>query len=426
MSNKTTIHVFDDYHEGMGPSEFAALVQCAIDDCAANGGGHVLLDRPGTYLCDGLNLRSHVDLHVGTGVTLKGSGNEDSYTHRPGSFELLRNETPICAFIYALGCEGASVSGDGAIDGNYEVFILPDQGDEPHLRFYAYPRPMTLYFEGCRNTTITDVTVQNAPFWTIHLVGCTNTVARNVKIHNEMRMPNTDGFDIDRCDNTLIEHCEIITGDDGICPKCTEETAQYGNCTNLTARDCVIESQSSAVKFGSSSFGDFENCVFERLMIRDTNRGLAFQLRDPGSARNIAFRDITITTKGFSKEWWGSGEAIYLTLLPRDNDTDLTGRTIENVRFERIRGTVGAGVVACAEEPGTMRRITLHDVDLQVTRQFDGVQEFDVRPWKRGDEKIAISCESVMVYGVSDVAIVLDDVTITDSMDSTDNTGNNQ
>lgn len=413
MRNNTIIRVFDDYHDGMSPAEFASLVQHAIDACSEAGGGRVLLDRPGTYLCDGLNLHSHVDLHIGAGVTLKGSGNEASYTHRPGSFELLRNETPICAFIHAIDCDGASVTGEGAIDGNYEVFILTDQGDEPHLKFYAYPRPMTLYFENCRNTTITDVTVQNAPFWTIHLVGCANTIARDVKIHNEMRMPNTDGFDIDRCDNTLIERCEIITGDDGICPKCTEETARYGNCTNLTARDCIIESQSSAVKFGSSSFGDFENCVFENLTIRDTNRGLAFQLRDPGSARNIVFRDISITTKGFSKEWWGSGEAIYLTLLPRDADTDLSGQVIENVRFERIRGTVGAGVFACVEEPGIINNIVMHDVNLQVTRAFDGEQEFDVRPWKHGDEKITCPCSSIMTSGVSTTQIVTDDVSIT-------------
>lgn len=383
------------------PVAFAARLQQAIDECAASGGGRVTLDRPGTYLCDGLELKSNVELFLSEGVTLKASGDETTYRHRPGPFELNANETPICAFLYAKDCENVRITGPGAIDGNYERFILPDQGDEPHLKFYAYPRPMTVYLEHCTGSRISDVTVCNAPFWTIHLVGCEDTAIRGITIRNEMRMPNTDGIDVDRCRNTVIERCTILTGDDGICPKCTEETARYGDCVNLWVRDCHIESQSSAIKFGSSSFGNFENCSFERIEIRNSNRALAFQLRDRGSARNITFRDVTITTKTFSKEWWGSAEALYLTLLPRDEATDLTGCTIENVLFERIEGTCGYGLFACAERPDVIRGIVLRDVRLTVSNPFEGMGGFDVRPWKGGDRKIVCERNALMLNGAS-------------------------
>ncbi|NEG79031.1 polygalacturonase [Bifidobacterium avesanii] len=396
------IRIFEAFNgEAPDARAFAGRLQRAIDECAASGGGRVVLDRPGVHVCDGIELKDGVELVLEDGVTLKASGDETTYRHRPGPFELNANNTPICAFIYAKDRRNVAITGAGAIDGNYERFILPDQGDEPHLKFYAYPRPMTVYLEHCEGSRLHGVTLCNAPFWTVHLVGCVDTAIREVTIRNEMRMPNTDGIDVDRCRNTVIERCIILTGDDGICPKCTEETARYGDCCNLWVRDCHIESQSSAIKFGSSSFGNFENCSFEGITIRNSNRALAFQLRDRGSARNIAFRDVTITTRTFSKEWWGSAEALYLTLLPRDEHTDLNGCVIENVTFERISGDCGYGLFACAEDPRAIRNVVLRDVSLRAANPFGSAAEFDVRPWKGGDRKVVCDGDDLMLNGAS-------------------------
>lgn len=393
------------------PSGYAAGLQELLDRCSGEGGGTVSVTAPGVHLCDGLRLRSRVTLELAEGVTLRASGDESTYEHRPGPFELNANETPICAFVHGKGLAGAAIRGKGMIDGNYERFILPGQGPEvQHIATFAYPRPMTVYLEDCENTVIEGVTVGNSPFWTIHLVGCRNTVVRDVAIRNEMRMPNTDGIDVDRCDDTLIERCDIVTGDDGVCPKCTEETARYGGCSNLTVRDCRIVTRSSAVKLGSSSFADFENMTFERLTIRDSNRGLAFQLRDPGSARNIVFRDVTITTATFSREWWGSAEAIYLTILPRTDATDMTGRVIEHVRFERVTGTCGLPVVAVGHAPGAIRDVTLDGVELEASGGADdagadgsgagGVSyDVDVRPWRGGDAKVPVPAADMLGDG---------------------------
>lgn len=241
---------------------------------------------------------------------------------------------------------------------------------------------MTVYFEDCTNVILKGITIQNAPFWTVHLVGCLNTEAARLTIHNEKRMPNTDGFDIDRSKNTVIHDCEIITGDDAICPKCTEETARYGDCTGLIVTNCRITTQSAAVKFGSSSFGNFVNCQFSNLTIEDTNRGLAFQLRDPGSVENILFENITIKTKHYSKDWWGSGEPIFISILPRDNQTDLTGQRIRNVIFKNIQCDAENGVFIGSAADGMITNVLFDHVEIRLRKALAAATEFDLRPWK--------------------------------------------
>lgn len=356
-----------------------SVIQSAIDQCSASGGGVVTIPA-GNYIINSIILKNNVTLNLTKGACLIGSGNETNYQHRPGPFELIKNNTPISGLIYAKGQHDIAITGGGTIDGNYEHFILPNQDKEVHLKFYKYPRPMIIYFENCRNIRLENLNLQNSPFWTVHLVGDLNTEISNVNISNEVRMPNTDGFDIDRSKNTYIHNCRIHTGDDAICPKCTEETAQYGNVENLLVENCDIITQSSAVKFGSSSFGDFNNCIFRWLTVRDTNRGLAFQLRDPGSAHNIRFENIDIATKHYSKEWWGAGEPIYITLLPRDNQTHLKGSTIDEVTFENIKCRAENGILMAAYDNNAIRNISFINIQLSLNRPLGVDAEFDLRP----------------------------------------------
>ena len=57
---------------------------------------------------------------------------------------------------------------------------------------------------------------------------------------------------------------------------------------------------------------------FERCTIKNSSRGLCIQLRDEGSVYNIDFRDITFHSRYFADPWWGRGEAISFTAIPRN------------------------------------------------------------------------------------------------------------
>lgn len=361
--------------------EDTARLQAAIDRCAESGGGRVTVPGGRTYVIDGIILRSNVELHLEKNARLLGSGREEKYIKRPGPFERLRNDTPICGLVFASGAENISITGEGTLDGNYREFIPAGQEGVKHLRFYKYPRPMTVYFEDCRNVNLKDITIKDAPFWTVHLVGCVGSNITGVKIFNDRCMPNTDGFDIDRCKNTYLSGCVVVTGDDAVCPKCTEETARYGDCENIYVENCRLTSASSAVKFGSSSFGNFRNCVFENLEISESNRGLAFQLRDTGDAENIVFRNISVGTERYSEDWWGCGEPIYVTCCPREDG--LTGGNIRNIVFDNIKCACENGIFICGGAPGAVDGVRFSDVSLDFRRvtQYP-LSRYDLRPWK--------------------------------------------
>lgn len=111
----------------------------------------------------------------------------------------------------------------------------------------------------------------------LHLVRCNDTVIGGVSINGDFNSPNNDGIDIEDSNNTVITGCKIDTGDDAICPK-TYTTPMH----NLTVRNCWIRTKSSGVKFGSGSWFDFKNMLFDNLTIFDSHRGLALQIRDGG------------------------------------------------------------------------------------------------------------------------------------------------
>lgn len=357
------------------------IIQEAINYCSENDGGKIVIDCPGIYEIDGIILKSKIELVIEDGVHLVGSGDVNTYKYRPGSFELLRNETPICSLFYGKDCQNCYISGSGTVSGNYKTFIKPSQENSQHIAFYDYPRPMTFYFENSQDIHFENLHIVDAPFWTIHLVGCQNVKMSHLTIENEVRMPNTDGIDIDRCQNVWISNCTIITGDDAICLKCTEETYNYGNCTNIHIEHCMLHSQSSAFKVGSSSFGDFENVSCKNVKICDSNRGIAFQLRDSGSARNFYFSNIEISTREFSEEWWGSAEAIYITFLARDNLTQLVETdTIENIVFEDIKSNGPRGIFIYEDRPERIKQITFRDTKVFIKNVQTESVNYDLRP----------------------------------------------
>ena len=375
------VNAFERYSDDMTIAQITELIQNAIDSVADHGGGAVRVQaKPGEYVVNGLRLRSNITFEVCEGITLKSSGDENTFVQRPGPFEFKAAHTPICAFIHTEGCHDVTICGEGAIDGNYRLFIPEEQEDPTHLSFFKYPRPMLCYFEDCRNVRIEGITLKNTPFWTVHLVGCRDTTVSGVTIDNDMAMPNTDGIDIDRCSNTLIENCHISGGDDGVCLKCTEETERYGNCVNVHVRNCEIHSTSAAIKFGSSSFADFENCLFEDLTIRKTNRALGLQLRDGGSVRNIVFKNISLATKDAGPRWWGAGEPIYITLIPRTDSGDVSKGMIENLVFENVSGDVENGIIVYAQHPEQVRNIAMRNVRLTIHHDVTKPLAFDMRP----------------------------------------------
>ena len=63
---------------GDGITMNTAAIQSAIDDCAAQGGGRVVVGE-GTYLSGSITLRSRVELHIEADGCLLGSADCNDY-----------------------------------------------------------------------------------------------------------------------------------------------------------------------------------------------------------------------------------------------------------------------------------------------------------------------------------------------------------
>jgi polygalacturonase len=70
---------------------------------------------------------------------------------------------------------------------------------------------------------VCDVTLNQAPSWTLHLVGCEGVLVDNVKIRNQLDVPNCDGIDPDHCRDVEIRNCHIVCGDDAVVVKATRQ-----------------------------------------------------------------------------------------------------------------------------------------------------------------------------------------------------------
>ena len=126
------------------------------------------------------------------------------------------------------------------------------------------PTDYVVWMKECQNVTVEGVTVRGASHWTIVPVSCDGVTVRNVKLCGG-RVHNDDGIDPCNSRNVLIEDCFVRTDDDCIAAKGLN--AEFGNCENVTVRNCVFWcDKASIVKLGHESRAPymrnflFENC----------------------------------------------------------------------------------------------------------------------------------------------------------------------
>ncbi len=325
---------------GDGRSDDALFIQKAIDCAAEAGGGRVVLDGNRVYFSSSLILKENVELHVAAGTVLKATDRIDDYFH-PNRGEKDRgvdvSGTPVTlkpsyAFIYGYKAHGAVISGRGIIDGNCYAFVK--RVSEYYVTGDFYPRPTMIYIEASDHITVRDITLRNAPFWTLHPAGCNDVLISQIRILNPLDVANSDGIDPDHCSNVRIIGCHIECADDCICLKSSKGNMEYGPCENIVISDCTLISTSAALKIGTEGTGDFRNVVVRSVMISKSNRGISIQIRDGGNVENVMFSGIMIETRRFAPCWWGSAEPIAISSVNRDENTE--SGTIRNVLFENI------------------------------------------------------------------------------------------
>jgi len=358
-----TFNVLDFGAKGDGTTLDTTAIQRAIDAAAAEQ-GKVLIPSRHRFLVATLVLKGGIDFHLSG--TLLISTNRGEYS---GDGVIMASNAP-----------NLKITGSGKILGQSLSYMTNYDTLNEWWLFKEW-RPKMFVLTGCTNLTVRDITFADAPYWGLHMLGCVNVLVDNVTVKNRLDVPNDDGIDPDHCRNVEIRNCHLTCGDDAIVVKSTRQTNDFGACANVHVHDCVIRTQDAGLKIGTETVGDIHDILFERCKTLSSSRGLCIQLRDEGSISNVTFRDITFVSRYHSDPWWGRGEAISFTAIPRTPTTKL-GR-LRQVRVEDVSGRAENSIRVNGTPDSRVEDVTFKDVSVKFsrwTRYTGGV--YDNRPTK--------------------------------------------
>lgn len=379
--------------KGDGVTDDAAAIQKAIDKCNAAGGGQVLFPAGKTFLSGPVELKGDIDYHFEPNSVLL--ANPDESIYNMSAFFENRGEGML--WLYASDARNISISGTGAIDGNGVAFMGAELEDSYELKELADPsfdpRPHVLTFFGVNKLNISDVTIRNGAYWTVHLVGCYDVAISNISLLNRLKIRNGDGIDIDHSRKVRIANCFIESGDDCICLKNRREYEQYGVCEDIVVTNCVMTSRSCAVKIGSENMDSIKDVLFDNCIIRAGNRGIGIQNRDEGTVKNVIFSNMYVESLLFSDVWWGKAEPIYVTSYPRATSNHKDGNwrfpkgategscgEVCDIRFVNVVCDAANGAFIGGDTPDKVHDISFINVDIRLAEKTADV--YDKRPCK--------------------------------------------
>ncbi|MGZ7440382.1 glycoside hydrolase family 28 protein [Paenibacillus sp. TH7-28] len=311
--------------EGDGLALCTSAIQAALDDCAAAGGGKVVIP-PGIWRTGPLTLRSRINLCAERGALVLFDPDFTLYPLVSSHYE--GNSGWRCqAPLDGEGLSDVAITGEGIFDGSGEGWRpvkrfkmteqqwnrliasggtvdpqsemwwpsrealegesllrrLREEGEtsrEAYMAARDYLRPVLLSLRGCRRVLLDGPTFQNSPAWCLHPRGCEQITVRNVQVRNPWYSQNGDGLDLESCSHALVEHCSFDVGDDAICLKSgkDEEGRRLGLPSQyITIRQCTVYHGHGGVVIGSEMSGGVHAVRVHDCTFIGTDIGLRFK-----------------------------------------------------------------------------------------------------------------------------------------------------
>ncbi len=315
-----------------------AVINKAIEDCSASGGGVVLVPA-GIWLTGPIVLKSNVNLHLASGALLQFTDQTAEYPLLSGYYEglaALRCQSPISG----RNLENIAITGDGIVDGAGQAWRqvkkskltegqwnelvasggipigdtwYPSQSSVDYLKaksenklpaesnleankpYHDFFRPVMVSLIGCKKVLLDGPTFQNSPAWNLHPLMCEHITLRNLTVRNPWYSQNGDGVDLESCRIGLVENCSFDVGDDAICIKSgkDKEGRDRGMPTELfVIRDCVVYHGHGGFVVGSEMSGGVRKMYVSNCTFIGTDCGLRFKsLRGRGGVVEDIYMD---------------------------------------------------------------------------------------------------------------------------------------
>ncbi len=179
-----------------------------------------------------------------------------------------------------------------------------------------------------------------------------------------MLIPNADAIDLANSQDVRISDVYLEAGDDGIAISPCADGYCLQTAENITISNAVIVSRSAGIRLGWST-RDIRNIVFNFIIIRDSNRGIAIFVRGKEKIENVLMSNVIIETRLMDGSWWGMGEPVHVSVLPYRSEGNLG--SVSNIRFVNVTATSPSPVILYAEHPGLIRDVLFDDFDLNIS-----------------------------------------------------------
>ncbi|MCF6130109.1 glycoside hydrolase family 28 protein [Flavobacterium sp. AS60] len=289
----------------------------AMKLCQKKKGGTIIVPK-GIYTLNGpIHFVSNVKLQLEKGAKIRFSDNPNHYlpmvlTSWEGT--MIYNYSPL---IYANNCSNISITGEGTIDGeghNIWNSFKSKEGADKKLtremnhtnvpindrRFGAghFLRPQLIQFLECKNILVENVTIEDSPFWCIHLLKSESITVRGLK-YNAFNA-NNDGVDPEYSKDVLIENIDFNNADDNVAIKAGRDHEGRANSDfssqNIVVRNCRFKGLHGVV-LGSEMSAGIKNIYVENCKTTGyLKRGIYFKTNADrgGFIKNIFIRNIQL------------------------------------------------------------------------------------------------------------------------------------
>ena len=316
-------------------------IQTAIEQCAAKGGGVVIVPK-GIFISGALFLKKGVNLEIEKGGVLKGSINPEDYPQIKTRWEG-EDKTWTSAFINANDLNGVTISGEGTIDGSGDVWTARalKARAEGNVNPIRTGRPRLICFQNCKNATIANLTLHNQAVWCLHVLYSDHVLVQNLKISADHNIPSSDGIDIDSSTDIHVTGVDIDVNDDCISIKSGKD--EDGLRVNRPSKNILIDKSRfgyghGGVAMGSETSGGISNVTVDNCVMEAGNWApIRFKSQPSrgGIVENITYKNIKLNQTGKAFEFnmaWRMVQPVKppAKVLP----------VVRNIKLINISGTV--------------------------------------------------------------------------------------
>lgn len=359
---------------GDGCSLNTVAIQSAIDECARQGGGRVIVSD-GRYVTGTLFMRSCVELCIEANGVLLASTNGNDYP----DFECKEWNTKAAprssakCLIYFGYVENAALTGLGMIDCCGSAFCDPvydDNGNVIKFERNTLNIPARMVFiMGCTNIRVEDITMKEmAGGWGYWVNNSQYVTFAKAKLYCNPMYPNADGIHINCSCDVLVDSCVIHSGDDCIIIRANTNTLNEKRiCERVIVKGCVLSSRCQAIRIGWRNDGVVKNCMVSDIVVTDSKNGMKIELPMYSSPTDIGTNHTRLENIHINNAIFDVKKSpIRLTVYP-GNLYD----KIKNIRFSNITSTSGEYPLIQGRKDAVLEEIYFDNCKFMVNKEAD-------------------------------------------------------